>query len=68
MEHSILKEQLLKEYNSNINGLTSREVINRIKLYGYNELPKKKNKNIIRLFLEELISPLEIILIITVIL
>ena len=68
MEHSILKEQLLKEYNSNINGLTSREVINRIKLYGYNELPEKKNKNIIRLFLEELISPLEIILIITAIL
>lgn len=66
--HNLEKEEVLNKLNTNINGLSNKEVINRIKQYGYNELPSKKNKNIFNIFLEELISPLELILIITVIL
>ena len=62
------KEEVLKYLESNNNGLSSKEVIKRIKSYGYNELPKKKNKSIVTIFFEELRSPLELILIITVIL
>ena len=59
---------VLKELNSSRDGLTNIEVINRLKSNGYNELPKNKEKSIIIMFLEELKSPMEIILILTVIL
>lgn len=68
MYHNIKKEDVIKDLDSNISGLSSKEVIRRIKKDGYNELPKKKNKSIITIFLEELKSPLELILIVTVIL
>ena len=66
--YNLKKEDVLENLNSSSDGLSSREVVNRIKKYGYNELPKKKNKSIINIFFEELRSPLELILIITVIL
>lgn len=60
--------KVLKELNSSQYGLTNIEVINRLKENGYNELPKNKEKNIFTMFLEELKSPMELILILTVIL
>ena len=59
---------VLNDLNSKKNGLSSVDVLNRLKINGYNELPKNKDKSIIKIFLEELISPLEIILLVTVIL
>ena len=66
--YNLEKEDVLRLLDSNTQGLSNKEVINRIKQYGYNELPKKKNKSIITIFFEELKSPLELILILTVIL
>ena len=66
--YNLKEEEVLTNLNSSRNGLSSIEVIDRIKKNGYNELPKKKNKSIINIFLEELRSPLELILIVTVIL
>ncbi|MEE3342722.1 MAG: HAD-IC family P-type ATPase [Bacilli bacterium] len=58
---------IYKRLKSNSKGLTNNEVNKRIKEEGKNILPKKKRPSIIELFLKEFTSPIEIILIITVI-
>ncbi len=60
-------DEVINDLNSNINGLNNDEVKKRINKYGKNTLPKKKRPSIIELFFKELMSPIEIILIITVI-
>jgi len=60
-------ENVLEQIKSNNNGLNEVEVNNRLKEYGKNILPKKKRTSIFNLFFKELLSPIEIILIITVV-
>lgn len=38
-------DEVLKELNSSLNGLTNGEATNRLNKYGYNELEQKKEKN-----------------------
>jgi len=52
---------------SNKNGISEVEVNNRLIKYGKNILPKKKRPSLVNLFFKELTSPIEIILIVTVI-
>ena len=66
--HSKSIEETLLELNSSIEGLTKQEVKNRINKYGKNEIPKAKQESIAKIFLGELINPMEIILMITVVL
>ena len=42
--HAIGIEETLQLLNTSLNGLTTQEVQNRIKEYGYNELKTKKTK------------------------
>jgi len=60
-------EDIRKELNTNIeNGLTEKEASNRLLKNGENVLPAKKRPSILKLFLEEFTSPIEIILVVTV--
>lgn len=69
MKESYKKDynDVIKETKSNINGLSNNEVKNRLEKYGKNILPKKERDSILKLFIKEFISPIELILVITVI-
>jgi len=61
-------EDIRKELKTDIeNGLMEKEVQNRLLKNGKNTLPSKKRDSILKLFLKEFTSPIQIILIITVI-
>ena len=67
MEYSKSIEDILSELNSSKNGLSKEEALNRLEENGKNLLPSKKRKSILEIFFHELTSPIEIVLIITVI-
>ena len=67
MDYSKKIEDILKELDSNVNGLEDKEANNRLMKYGRNVLPSKKRDSIFKLFVKELLSPLEIVLIVTVV-
>lgn len=56
------KEQFLKQYSINIEGLDSSQIETRKIKYGINEIKGKKNKKWYNYFLESLISPFNLIL------
>ena len=47
------EEEVLKELNSSENGLTEEEVKKRQQEHGLNELPRKKQDSILKLFLSQ---------------
>lgn len=57
-----------EELQSSQKGLTSIEAKERLKKNGKNELPKKKNDSAIKIFFRQLLDPIVILLVITVIL
>lgn len=60
-------DEILKELNTNLTGLTKEEAKKRLQEQGKNILPTKKRDSILKLFLKEFASPIEMILVITVI-
>lgn len=67
MDYNKKIDDIIKELNSNLNGLSNKEAKSRLEKYGKNVLPSKKKDSIFKIFLGELTSPIEIILIVTVI-
>ncbi|MDD6224437.1 MAG: HAD-IC family P-type ATPase [bacterium] len=67
MKYNIEEETLLKELETNPSGLTTTESKKRLKKYGPNKLPSKPRKKISTIFFEQLLDPIEIILLITVV-
>lgn len=61
-------EEVLKELNSNINGLDIDEVNKRLVKYGKNELPKKKKDSIVKIFFMEFANSITIIMFVAAIL
>ena len=59
-------EEILKELNTTEEGLTTKEAQKRLNENGKNILPKEKRDSIIKIFLRQFTSPIEIILVITV--
>ena len=55
----------IKEQKSEKFGLTTKEAVKRIKLYGKNSLPKSKQKSYIQVFISEFKNPICYILLIT---
>ena len=55
-------EEVLNKLNISINGLSEREVQERLKIFGSNDFKKNNNLNISKLALEQLMSPLIFIL------
>ena len=60
-------EEVIKKTESSDKGLTLKEVTKKIAKYGKNVLPSKKRDSIAKLFMKELLSPIELILVFTVI-
>ena len=60
-------DEIYIKLNAKENGLDFKEVENRLKNNGKNILPHKKRPSILTLYLKEFTSPIEIILIFTVI-
>ena len=57
-------EELLKRLNTSLAGLSSEEVEKRLKIFGYNQLVKKRKKATVVDFLSHFKSPLVIILLV----
>ena len=60
--HNLSIKKVFKELNSGTKGLSEQEAEKRLKKYGYNELPEKKSFSKIKIFFEQLKSPLIYIL------
>ena len=60
--HNFSIKKVFKELNSGIKGLSEQEREKRLKKYGYNKIPEKKSFSKIKIFLEQLKSPLIYIL------
>ena len=60
-------EQVISKLNSSKNGLSFKEVDERLKKDGENILPHKKRPSFLALYLKEFQSPIEIILVVTVV-
>lgn len=61
-------KETLEYFNTNNNGLTNEAAKELLLKYGKNELPKKKQESIFKLFISQFENPIEIILLVTVIL
>ena len=62
--HAHTAEYALNHVGSTKGGLTSKEANERLKRHGENVLPQKKPKHIILMFLEELLNPIILILLV----
>ena len=67
MEYNKSIDEVVKELNSSLTGLSAEEATNRLNKDGKNILPAKKRDSILKIFAKELTSPIEMVLIITVI-
>lgn len=61
-ESTLSKEEFIKEYNIDVNGLSTEEAQKRIEKYGLNEIKSAKPKKWYHYFLESLFSPFNSIL------
>ena len=66
--HSLSSSEVLEKLKTSDYGLSDEEIRSRQKVYGLNELSKKKSKSILKLILYELKDPMIIILILASIL
>lgn len=61
-ESTLTKDEFIKEYNIDINGLSSSEAEKRLQKYGLNEIKSTKPKKWYNYLLESLFSPFNSIL------
>lgn len=63
--YQMSEKETLKKLKTTKEGLTTKEAVKRIKLYGKNSLPKSKQKSYIQVFFSEFKNPICYILLIT---
>ena len=61
------KEDIIKELNSNIEGLSSKEAEKRLENNGKNTLPHKKKENVFSIFISEFKDPMILLLVVAII-
>ena len=62
--YSLTIEDLLKKFDSSIDGLKDKDAEERLKIYGLNEIAKEKKKSIFRKIIQALLEPMALILIV----
>ena len=65
--HHLSTDEVYQKLNTTKNGLTEREVLKRMKIYGKNELPRKKTDSIFEIFLRQMCDPIVLLLIVTIV-
>ena len=60
-------DEIFKKFQTDEDGLSSREALKRLKKYGENSLPKKKRDSIFKIFFMELIDPIVLLLVVAII-
>jgi len=65
--YSKSKEEILKELESSENGLSEKEVKNKLEKHGKNTLPKSKKDSVLHIFFSEFKDPIVLLLIIAII-
>ena len=65
--HSTEKEEVLEILKSSESGLDEKEVKLRQEKYGKNELPKGKTPSLIKIFIEQLLDPIVLLLVVAMI-
>lgn len=64
--YSQTKNQIFSNLDTSEKGLTSKDYQKRLAKYGKNVLPKKKKESILKIFLKELMNPIELLLLVAV--
>lgn len=62
--HSYSKDEVLKQLNTSINGLSDAEAQERLKKFGPNAIEAESKKTILKMILDQILNPLVIILLI----
>lgn len=65
--HHIKLEEVYKKLNTTPNGLDSKEALKRLNKYGENILPKKKVDSFFKIFCGEILDPIVLLLVVTVV-
>ena len=65
--YSMTTEELKTRLKTNENGLSNAEAKRRINKYGLNELPKKKRDSVFKIFINELLDPIIMLLLVAII-
>ena len=60
-------DEVLKILNTRLEGLTEKEVLERQKNYGLNVLPKEERNNLFKIFINEFLDPIVILLLFSII-
>ena len=59
--YNLDNNEVLKELNTKIEGLTTEEANKRLSTYGLNKLPQKKSESFLKIFIRGLFDPLVIL-------
>jgi len=65
--YSMSIDEIFKKFQTSENGLSSREAEKRIDKNGKNELPRKKPDSVLKIFINELVDPIVLLLIVAII-
>lgn len=65
--YAYTEDEIFKKFQTSIYGLTTKEAQKRITKNGLNELPKKKPDSILKIFINELLDPIVLLLIVAII-
>lgn len=60
-------DEIMNKLNTSMEGLSTKEVVERLKKYGQNELPKKKQESLLKIFLKQFVDPIVLLLVVTVV-
>lgn len=60
-------DEILKKFQTTEEGLTSKEASKRLDINGKNELPKKKPDSVLKIFINELLDPIILLLIVAIV-
>lgn len=65
--HNMVVNEIMKIYDTSMDGLSAPMIIKRIEQYGKNILPKKKRDSLFKIFIRQMMDPIVLLLFITVI-